>query len=350
MSAPVPPSCGVVDVGDDAALAAWHEVLVRAERHGREATATPWPLPEMVERLRAPGAGQRYEAWALLEDGAVRAAALLEWRTADNLDRADLRVMTDPARRGRGHGSALLEALLDRARALGRTRVGADAWWPVEAGPDGAGQPSVAWLTARGFRLGVSEVLRVVDLPVPPDALDALAAEAAAVHGPAGYRVLAFAGAVPDELAADWARLAGALEAEAPTGDIELEAADGGVAGLRQDEDLLRRQGRTPYRAVALDRTGAVAAYTELMTTRHEPERAYQWGTLVRAADRGHRLGLAVKVAALRLLQEEAPGVRRVFTWNAEANTWMVAVNERLGYRAVERAGLFERRLDAPSA
>lgn len=342
-------TCVPVDPADDAAVAAWHDVLVRAERHGREDTATAWPLPEMVERLRAPGAGQRYEAWARHQDGAVRAAGLLEWRTSDNLERADLRVMTDPAHRRRGHGSALLEALLDRARGLGRTRIGADAWWPVAAGPHGAGQASVAWLEARGFRLGVAEVLRVLDLPVDVAVLDALAAEAAAVHDPAGYRVLAFAGPVPEELAAGWATLSGALEAEAPTGDIELEAADGGVVGLRADEDLLVRQGRTPYRAVAVDAAGSVAAYTELMTTRHEPERAYQWGTLVRRADRGHRLGLAVKVAALRLLQEQAPHVRRTWTWNAEENAWMIAVNERLGYRAVERAGLFERRLDAPS-
>ena len=50
-----------------------------------------------------------------------------------------------------------------------------------------------------------------------------------------------------------------------------------------------------------------MVAYTDLAATEHEPERAYQWGTLVRPDHRGHRLGLAVKVANLRLLQESAP-------------------------------------------
>ena len=160
------------------------------------------------------------------------------------------------------------------------------------------------------------------------------------------YRILAFVGPVPEEYAATWATLAGSLEVEAPTGGIELESSDTGVEGLRAEETLMARQGRTPYRSVALDPAGRVVAYTEVVTTAHEPDRAYQWGTLVHADHRGHRLGLAVKVAAQRLLQQHAPGVRGVWTWNAEENVPMIAVNEQLGFRAVERAGWFERRLD----
>ena len=52
-----------------------------------------------------------------------------------------------------------------------------------------------------------------------------------------------------------------------------------------------------------------MVAYTDIATTVHEPGRAYQWGTLVRGDARGHRLGLAVKVANLRLLQRERPDV-----------------------------------------
>jgi hypothetical protein len=46
----------------------------------------------------------------------------------------------------------------------------------------------------------------------------------------------------------------------------------------------------------------------------HESERAYQWGTSVRPDHRGHRLGLAVKAANLRLLQETHPQVTTVVT------------------------------------
>lgn len=333
-----------VPLQDDAALRAWNEVLARGERHGREEFATPWPLAEMVERLRGPEHGTVYEPWALLVDGVVRAAALLEYRTTDNRDRVESRVVVDPSHRDRGLGAALLEAMVERTRALGRTRLGTDAWWSLEAGTEGEGVPSAEFLRRRGFVLGSSEVLRVLDLPVADEVLDRLASAAAAYHR--DYRILAFVGPVPDEHAASWATLDGSLEVEAPTGAIEIEASDDGVEGLRTAEELMRRQGRTPHRAIALAPGGEVVAYTEVVTTRAEPDRAYQWGTLVAGDHRGHRLGLAVKVAALRLLQESAPGVRRIWTWNAEENGPMIAVNEQLGYRAVERAGWFERRLD----
>ena len=38
-------------------------------------------------------------------------------------------------------------------------------------------------------------------------------------------------------------------------------------------------------------------------------------------------------------LRAEEPGVRVVSTWNADANTHMIAVHEALGYEVAERAG-----------
>ena len=82
-----------------------------------------------------------------------------------------------------------------------------------------------------------------------------------------------------------------------------------------------------------------MVAYTDIAVTVHESERAYQWGTLVRTDHRGHRLGLAVKVANLRLLQETHPQITTVVTFNADVNAPMVAVNERLGFVPVQWMG-----------
>jgi len=79
--------------------------------------------------------------------------------------------------------------------------------------------------------------------------------------------------------------------------------------------------------------------------TVHESERAYQWGTLVRADHRGHRLGMAVKVANLRLLQETHPQVTTVVTYNADVNAPMVAVNDRLGFVPVQWLGELQKKL-----
>lgn len=152
-------------------------------------------------------------------------------------------------------------------------------------------------------------------------------------------------GATPDDVVDDFADIVASLMTEAPVGGLDLQPETPDVAALRDDEALLTKQGRTKYVTVALDAAGRIAAYTDLVTTIHEPDRAYQWGTLVRRAHRGHRLGLAVKVENLRLLQRERPDVVQLTTFNAEVNAPMIGVNERLGFVPVERLGEFQKRL-----
>jgi hypothetical protein len=51
---------------------------------------------------------------------------------------------------------------------------------------------------------------------------------------------------------------------------------------------------------------------------------------------RGHRLGLATKLASHRALREAVPDCRLVATSNAEVNTHMNAINDVMGYRQLE--------------
>jgi hypothetical protein len=95
---------------------------------------------------------------------------------------------------------------------------------------------------------------------------------------------------------------------------------------------------------VAIDGAGEVAAYSELVLPRYDPGRVYQWGTLARPQDRGHRLGLATKARNLLWAQPEL-GTATLATWNAESNSHMVGVNERMGFRPVERVGEYQKRL-----
>ena len=144
--------------------------------------------------------------------------------------------------------------------------------------------------------------------------------------------------------------LSASLMTEAPMGDIEREVETADVSALRAEEAMLVKQGRVKVNTVALappDDSGEreVVAYTDIAVTLHESERAYQWGTLVRADHRGHRLGLAVKAANLRLLQETQPQISTVITYNADVNAAMVAVNERLGFRPVQWLGELQKRL-----
>ncbi len=185
---------------------------------------------------------------------------------------------------------------------------------------------------------------RELTLPVAAGVLDRLAGEAARAH--AAYTLRSWAGPVPDDLLRGWAELTSSLATEAPTGDLDLEPEAVSTEAVREREATIARQGRTKYNTVALDADGVVVAYTDLATTVHEPGRAYQWGTLVRRDHRGHRLGVAVKVANLRLLERERPDVRRLTTYNAEVNAHMIGVNEAMGFVPVARLGDFQKRLD----
>ena len=68
-----------------------------------------------------------------------------------------------------------------------------------------------------------------------------------------------------------------------------------------------------------------------------DPGWGFQELTVVARADRGHRLGLLMKVAMLELLAEREPGLARIITGNADANRHMIAINDALGFTVLDR-------------
>jgi RimJ/RimL family protein N-acetyltransferase len=64
-----------------------------------------------------------------------------------------------------------------------------------------------------------------------------------------------------------------------------------------------------------------------------EPRHAHQADTAVSRGHRGHKLGLLLKIEAMRWLAEAEPQLEVIETWNNVDNTFMIAVNEALGYR-----------------
>lgn len=333
-----------VDPFDDATFEAWHDVYVRAECHEREDYATPWTLPEMRIAMQEPSRRYARTAWLGEVDGVAATSGFAALPLLDSPDHAQVGISTAPEHRRRGHGTAMLAVVEDAVRAQGRTVLSGEAAWAYELGSGGEGSPGLEFALARGYRLGLGDVLRVLRLPVEEGLLAELAADAARYHS--AYSLRSWVGPIPDDLVHGWAELSSTLMTEAPTGDLEREREAVDIEALREGEELTRKQGRTKYNTVALDVAGNVVAYTDIATTVHEPGRAYQWGTLVRRDHRGYRLGMAVKVANLALLQRESPFTRQVLTWNAEVNGHMIGVNERLGYVAVERSGEFQKRLD----
>jgi GNAT superfamily N-acetyltransferase/RimJ/RimL family protein N-acetyltransferase len=331
-----------VDAFDPVSFDPWWRSYHDAEATDRGASATIWQLEELRAQMQDAGRRTWMGGWSGILDGEVVTTGWMGTPLLDNLDRANLAVTTIEGHRRRGYATAMLAHVEQVARDRGRSLLGGEAYWPYAAGPDGAGAGGREFARAHGYELALGDVQRRLSLPVADGLLDELAAEAAG-HHPA-YTLRSWVGPVPDELVDDFADIQASLMTEAPTGELDIEPEQPDVEALREGEQLLVRQGRVMYVTVAIDGTGRIAAYTDLVTTIHEPDRAYQWGTLVRRADRGHRLGLGIKIANLRLLQAERPDVVQLTTFNAEVNAHMIGVNERLGFVPVERLGEFQKK------
>lgn len=274
-----------------------------------------------------------------VEGGELVAGAHLMFPLLDNTHTCSVWPFVPPRRRRSGLGSALLAHGLAVARARGRDTVQAQVMVPH--GVETAGLP---FAKRHGFVAGLTEVTKILDLAGRADAWPALAAEAAPRH--TGYRLVTYHDVVPDELLEGYCLLNESFNDEAPTGDLDVEREVFDEARVREKERVFRATSRSEVATVAVAPDGAVVGYTELVVSRHAPERAVQGGTLVRPEHRGHGLGLAMKVANLRALGERFPAVRRIITGNADVNAHMNAVNERLGFREVEQCVEMQRKLE----
>ena len=331
-----------LDARDAAQLASWHATYHAATVFGRE-YSTPWMLEEMRAELLADNPGERMLGFCGYDDGRLVTAGSIVLPLMDNQHLAHVEVETHPDHRNRGHGSQMLDHLAEVARGHGRRTLVAEAATPYDGPADGSGHPNADFLLQRGFRCAISDVMRVLDLPADTARLRRLADEAAPYHS--GYTVRQFAGPVPDDIIESFGALIGALSVEAPTGDLDLERELFDPARIRADEEVFRASGRTKYTTVALAPDGAVVGYSELVVPEHDPGRVYQWGTLVLPGHRGHRLGQATKARNLLWLQAERGDLTLLVTYNAEVNAHMIAVNEAMGFRPVERLGEYQRHL-----
>ncbi|MRJ76279.1 GNAT family N-acetyltransferase [Aeromicrobium sp. SMF47] len=314
-----------VDVSDDAAFAELYGLYARA--HARTFDG-PYLAIEKRVNLTDDAYGTKAAVVARDVHGLAVAGGTAVMALQDNTAIAFVEVFVPPEHRRRGHGSAVLDALLDIGRQHGRTIALGEAVWAVDQQTD-AGR---AFAEARGFTLDIVDAVRELTLPadVPPLVLD-----------PA-YTLETWRGPCPQEWLDEYADLRRMLNAEAPSGDIGLENEHWDAARVRKDEADLARVGRIMQVSVARAPDGSLAGHTQLAFP-GEGDEVYQWDTLVRPAHRGHGLGLALKIHAMQAAADLLEGRRRITTWNAASNTHMIAVNERLGFWQSAWAGEYVR-------
>ena len=184
-----------------------------------------------------------------------------------------------------------------------------------------------------GFRVASTEVTRRLALPIDESVLQAWADEAAPHHR--DYRIETY-NDIPDDLLPSVCYVVNQLALEAPTGDIDFEAQQMTPEMHRQAHERDKRSGTTTIATLAIDGAGQAVAVTTLSVDAGGGDRVHQQETIVHRDHRGHRLGLAVKAANLRALQQAFPERTAVYTSNHEDNAQMVAINERMGFHPLE--------------
>lgn len=304
-------------------------------------------FPEVLAGAQAVASGavtsETAETWLLREaDGTPVGCHRLKLPLADNLDLVGVDLAVHPGHQHRGHGRRLLDHVLSRCAELGRHQVVTGVSEPAEGRPSG----STRFAAAAGARRSLGDARRTLELETL-DLARLAASRAEAEACAAGYQLLSWTGPCPDDLVDGYAALVARMSTDAPMGELTIEPEQWDATRVRERETVLARQGRTQVATVARRGTaGPLVAYTDIVVTVHDPANAFQWDTLVRREDRGHRLGLLVKAANLQRLLAEAPQARRVHTWNADVNRFMIAINEQLGFRLAARECAW--RLDLP--
>jgi hypothetical protein len=185
-------------------------------------------------------------------------------------------------------------------------------------------------------------------LKVPMDAVRTaeLRTEVAQARDADAYRVLTFEAPWPADYLEDQCALFQCMSTDEPHGDEGHEEEIWDADRVQENDSLRIARGARFLIAVAqhID-SGRLVACTELAIGAESPDQAWQMLTVVRPEHRGHRLGLAIKLANVEFLASGAPDVRLIVTGNASVNAPMIAVNDMMGFEIASEGNFWQKDL-----
>ncbi|GIH10282.1 GNAT family N-acetyltransferase [Rhizocola hellebori] len=324
-----------VSLTDQALLEQWAATMTAIMSH--DLPGFPPTTPRMAflwQKFGRPGFRQEH---FVAFDGEEPVGRLeISFPLLDNLKNAYLSIDVMPSVRRRGIGRQLYDLALERVKAAGRTTVLASTVWTlpgIEAHDGGAG-PAFAEAMGLGCA-NLPEVMRRLDLSkLDNDALDAMYSKALAASE--GYRLVQWGSHAPDELVEDIAYLDGRLIEDAPMGDLAIEPEKVDAERVRAHERAAESRGRIAFNTGAVhEESGRLVAWTCIAADGETPWHAWQNITIVDPQHRGHRLGALVKVANLRQVLQARPRLEVIDTSNAFVNSYMISINEEMGFRPI---------------
>jgi GNAT superfamily N-acetyltransferase len=313
-------------------LAAYVEIVNAAR-----AVDSPWDHPatvtETAGRLRHGWDGEPDTPYLGVVDGAPVAVGTVSTGEYDNLHLAWLGVHVRPDHRRRGHGSTMLDALVEEVRARGRTVIGIDGW---------ESEATRGFAARHGFEEKSRSIhRRQVLADVDWVELERLHEDATAAAS--AYEIVRREGRTPDDELEAMAEMSASIN-DAPTDDLDIEDEVYSPDRVRAYEEAQLARGKALFRVFARHReTGELAGHTVVVVDGERPQLADQHDTAVVASHRGHRLGLLLKSDMNLWLREVQPQLTEIGTWNAESNDHMIGVNEAIGYRVISRQLEFQK-------
>jgi GNAT superfamily N-acetyltransferase len=322
---------------DDPRFADWHSAIARSYAHEREPGW--WESLEAAQiSFSRPSAQKRRVALVACEGDAVVGGADLGLPLDLDVETMSVELGVLPEARGRGVGDALLSAVREVATREDRAVLQAEVFVPTGVAPD-------QWAGARfaerhGLRCATVEHRFLLDLPVPGERLDDLAAGAQQGASPDDV-IVSWVGGCPEEYVEQWARMQTQMNQDVPMGELTVTARQVDTERVRDSDRRMAEQGWTKVRSMALDPDGTGRGYTELFVSEHDLDVVVQDDTWVDDARRGRRLGMRLKVANLRQLQDHDGGAllgprRSAQTYCEQDNTAMRRINAAVGFREVD--------------
>jgi GNAT superfamily N-acetyltransferase len=284
------------------------------------------PREAFLAALDNPWPGLTYERYLARNGDTPVGYLVLGFPQHDNRTVVEVDLVVLPGHRRRGVGRVLLDLARERARALGRRHL---IGRTVQTRPDGS-----AFAQAVGGRAALQQMRLRLDLDQTDQGqLDQLLAEA--WKHASGYELVQWVGVPPDEIIDDVAAVASRLNVDSPIGDLPLEPEQLDADQIRRAEASNVSRGRETFNT-GVRRANKLVGWTAIAGLLAEPRRAWQQITLVLPEDRGHRLGLVLKLENLRFVRGRQPGLRYIDTLNALANEHMLAINRQVGFMPCE--------------
>lgn len=267
-----------------------------------------------------------------------------------------------PAERRQGLATALLAFAERQMAARGRRIV--MSWsdarsedrhpsGPVLVPPTGAGafpadDASAVMALRSGFELVQVDRQSVLHLVGVPDLVGGLMQRehAAAVVASGDYELQEWTDRCPEGLVRDYALLRQRMSTDPPLGGFAQEEESWDEGRVRREEEKSLAGGASSLVCAVRHRgSGQLVGHTILERFGSRPAVVYQEDTLVLGEHRGHRLGMWLKAANLRRVLGQWPTAERIYTWNAEENTFMLDVNVALGFRPSGRTAGWQKLL-----